>query len=192
MRERFDSTLVANGLHDGLAMRISWALVLLGASGFVGCASRPCGGCADYASCDVVTDQCVINDGARFDLEAADGKVPGDDWDPLWGAPDPYVCVQAQGKAEQCTDDDSDSHSPKWNTVLLTDLDGALLQTEGLLIRYLDSDVDSPDPICAGPVMLQAKWINSGAFRYNCSNGASARFVLHNTVRGTPITQPLP
>jgi len=168
-------------------MRIILALVLLGA-GLVaaGCGRKPCSGCADYAWCDLVTDACVINDGARFDLEAADGKVPGDNWDPFWGPPDPYVCVSGQGEAEQCTDDDSDSHSPRWNTVLLTNLDGALLQSEPLMIRYEDSDLDSPDHICSGPVVLQAAWINAGGFNYNCSNGARAHFRLHNTIPGTP------
>jgi hypothetical protein len=160
-------------------------LATLGAA-TAGCRHRVCGGCADWAYCDDDSNQCVINEGARFDLEAADGKVPGDDWDPFFGPPDPYVCVSGQGQPEQCTNDDSDSHSPRWNTVLLTNLDGALLQTEPLQIRYEDSDFDASDHICAGPVLLQASWINAGAFTYTCGNGASARFRLNNTVRGTP------
>ncbi len=185
---------MATRLHTRVAMRIIVALVLMGTAGWVaaGCARKPCGGCADYAWCDAITDECVINDGARFDLEATDGKVPGSSWDPFYGPPDPYVCVGGEGQVEQCTADDSDSHSPKWYTVLLTDLDGARLQTEGLLIRYEDSDLDAPDHICSGPVLLKAQWINDGGFTFNCSNGANAHFRLHNTALGTPNPPPTP
>jgi hypothetical protein len=153
----------------------------------VGCQRPPCGGCADYETCSPTTDACVLNDGARFDLEAVDGHVPGDDWDPLFGPPDPYICVAGQGQAEQCTTVDSDTHSPSWKQVLLADLDGAALLAEPLAIRYDDSDLDADDPICAGPLTLQNDWINHGGFSFRCgSNGSYANFALHNTVVGTP------
>jgi len=150
------------------------------------CHAAPCGGCAEYETCERVTGQCALNDGTRFDLEAVDGDVPGDSWDPFFGPPDPYICVSTATMSEQCTSPDSDTHSPSWNTVLLSDLDGAQLLATPLQMRYVDSDVDSDDPICSGPVTLQEALIHAGGFRYNCSNGASAHFTLHNTVRGTP------
>src|SRR6478672_12985185 len=36
--------------------------------GFVaaGCHAGPCGGCAEWETCDVTTDQCTLNAGTRF------------------------------------------------------------------------------------------------------------------------------
>jgi hypothetical protein len=180
---------LAIGLHWGDGMRTSSMSVLcFGASllALAGCHALPCGGCADYETCEPLTNRCALNDGTRFDLEAVDGEVPGDDWDPFWGPPDPYICVSAANAAEQCTTPDSDTHSPKWNTILLTDLDGTQLLTSPLQMHYWDSDVDAPDSICAFPVTLQESWLHSGGFEYTCGNGASVHFALHNTVRGTP------
>lgn len=161
-----------------------WLVCAIG-FGAAGCHPSPCGGCAEWESCDVVTDQCVINDGTRFDLVAADGKVPGDNWDPFFGPPDPFVCVAAGGD-EQCSSDESDTTSPRWNQTLLTDLDGTALQTATLAVRYEDSDIDSPDPICSGPIELSAELVHDGGFVFRCSSGAYARFELMNTARGTP------
>jgi hypothetical protein len=155
-------------------------------SATAGCHPLPCGGCANYETCSLVTNECVLNANTRFDLEAVDGDVPGDNWDPFFGPPDPYICVSSANAAEQCTMPDSDTHSPSWHTVLLSDLDGTQLLATGLAMRYLDSDVDAPDLICSGPLTLQESWIHQGGFTYRCSNGADARFALHNTDRGTP------
>ena len=162
-------------------------LWLVGAIGLgaAGCHPSPCGGCAEWETCDAATTECVLNDGTRFDLVAADGEVPGDDWDPFFGPPDPFICVSAGGD-EQCTSVDSDTHSPRWNQTLLTDLDGAALQTATLALRYDDSDLDSPDPICSGPLEMNAALVHDGGFRFDCGNGAYARFELMNTARGTP------
>ena len=46
-----------------------------------GCHAAPCGGCADWETCNAATDECVLNAGTRFDLVADDGDVPGDSWD---------------------------------------------------------------------------------------------------------------
>jgi hypothetical protein len=151
-----------------------------------GCQRLPCGGCADYETCSAVADQCVLNDGARFDLEAVDGNVPGDNWDPFFGPPDPYICASGQGQAEQCSPVDSDTHSPSWKQVLLSDLDGATLLAEPLEFRYEDSDLDSDDLVCQGPLTLQNSLINDGGFSFHCNNGSYANFALHNTVKGTP------
>lgn len=155
-----------------------------------GCRPEPCGGCRQWETCDAATDACVLNDGTRFDLVAADGSVPGDDWDPFFGPPDPYVCVSAGG-AEQCTSPDSDTHSPRWNQTLLTDLDGTALSTTTLAVRYEDSDLDSPDHICSGPVQMSAALLHEGGFSFDCARG-SARFELMNTARGTPAAGVVP
>ena len=166
-------------------MRHFLLLVVVGVA-LVGCQREPCGGCAEYESCAVAANQCVLNDGARFDLEAVDGEVPGDNWDPLFGPPDPYICVSGQDQPEQCTKVESDTHSPAWQQVVLTDLDGAMLLTQPLNYRYEDSDLDSDDLICAGPITLENAWVNKGGFAFKCSNGSYANFALHNTVVGTP------
>ncbi len=165
-------------------------LLLLAVSVLATTGCRPleaCGGCAAYESCDTASNQCVLNDGARFDLEAVDGNVPGDDWDPFFGPPDPYICVSGQSSAEQCTTVKSDTHTPTWNQVLLSDLDGAALLSEPLAYRYEDSDLDSDDLICEGPLTLENEWVNKGGFSFRCSNGSYANFALHNTVVGTPV-----
>lgn len=164
---------------------LAWLSVVLGLAA-AGCHAGPCGGCPDYETCDAASDACVLNDGARFDLVANDGDVPGDNWDPLWGPPDPYVCVGGLGQPENCTTAQSDTHSPKWNQTLFSDLDGAALLGATLTVTYQDSDVDSPDLICEGTATMTADYLRDGGFSFNCSNGASARFELVNTVRGTP------
>ena len=150
-----------------------------------GCYARPCGGCADWETCDATTQICVLNAGTRFDLVADDGNVPGDEWDPFFGPPDPYVCASSATE-EQCSSIQSDDSSPKWNDTLLTDLNGDALLTSPIGIDYEDSDLDSPDIICNGAVTLTPAELHAGGFRYNCSNGSYARFTLENTNRGTP------
>ena len=162
-------------------------LIVVSALATAGCQRPPCGGCADYETCAMASDECVLNDGARFDLEAVDGSVPGDDWDPFFGAPDPYICVSGQSQPEQCTSVQSDTHSPTWNQMLLGDLDGAALLSEPMAYRYEDSDSDSDDLICEGTLTLENAWLNKGRFSFRCSNGSYANFALHNTVAGTPI-----
>ena len=150
-----------------------------------GCHMAPCGGCAEWETCNAATQECVLNVGARFDLVAVDGKVPGNDWDPLFGPPDPYICA-SDGLMEQCSSIQSDDSSPEWNDTLLTGLDGSALLQTPLSLDYEDSDVDSPDLICNGGVTLTAEELHAGGFRFNCSNGSYARFSLRNTDRGTP------
>ena len=91
--------------------------------GFVaaGCHAAPCGGCADWESCDVAADTCVLNAGTRFELVADDGSVPGDNWDPFFGLPDPYICADAGPGTEACSSIQSDDSTPKWNDTLATD-----------------------------------------------------------------------
>ena len=72
------------------------------------------------------------------------------------------------------------------NDTLLTSLDGSALLAAPLSFDYEDSDLDSPDLICSGGITLTAAELHAGAFRVGCSNGASARFTLHDTDRGTP------
>jgi len=151
-----------------------------------GCHAAPCGGCADWETCNAATDECVLNSGTRFDLVADDGDVPGDSWDPFFGPPDPYICA-SDGVDEQCSSIQSDDSSPKWNETLLTGLDGSALLTMTLSFDYEDSDLDSPDLICSAGVTLTAAELHAGGFRFNCSNGSSARFTLHNTDRGAPV-----
>ena len=79
--------------------------------------SAPCGGCADWETCDVAADQCVLNAGTRFDLVAVDGSVPGDNWDPFFGPPDPYICA-TRAPAQKLLVDPSDDSTPKWNETL--------------------------------------------------------------------------
>jgi hypothetical protein len=160
---------------------------LVGTLGFVvaGCHVAPCGGCADWETCEAATNTCALNAGTKFDLVAVDGEVPGDNWDPFFGAPDPFVCASV-GAAESCTQDDSDDHSPSWNQELLADLGGDELLSTTIAVRYEDSDVDSPDPICSGTVVVSAAELHAGGFDYRCTNGAWVHFALRNTVRGTP------
>jgi hypothetical protein len=155
------------------------------AVGVAGCRTAPCGGCANWETCDAATDTCVLNAGTRFDLIADDGNVPGDNWDPFFGPPDPYICV-SDGVMEQCSSIQSDDSSPKWNDTLLTGLDGSALLQAPLSFDYEDSDLDSPDLICTGGITITPAELHDGAFRVSCSNGSSARFTLHNTDRGTP------
>ena len=84
-----------------------------------GCRAAPCGGCAPWETCDVATDQCALNAGTRFDLVAVDGSVPGDNWDPFFGPPDPYICA-SDGAMEECSSIQSDDATPTWNDTLLT------------------------------------------------------------------------
>ena len=63
---------------------------------------------------------------------------------------------------------------------------GDALLTTTIAIDYKDSDLDSPDLICRGVVTMTAAMLHDGGFTFHCSNGASARFTLHNTDRGTP------
>lgn len=169
-----------------------WLVWVLGIAAAAGCQPAPCGGCADWETCDATTMACVLNEGARFDLVAADGEVPGDDWDPFFGPPDPFVCVAALDTTEQCTSPDSDAHSPRWNQTLLTDLDGAALQTATLAVRYEDSDLDTPDSVCSGTVTMRPEYVHDGGFVFRCGNGADARFELLNTARGTPAAGVVP
>lgn len=161
--------------------------MLLSVLGLVaaGCHAPPCGGCADWESCDASTNACVLNAGTRFDLVASDGSVPGDDWDPIYGAPDPYVCV-GDALRDECSSIQSDDWSPTWNDTLLTGLDGAALLATPLSFDYEDSDLDSPDLICRTSFTLTAAQLHDGAFRVDCIDGAWARFTLRNTDRGTP------
>jgi len=150
-----------------------------------GCHVAPCGGCADWETCDVAADACVLNANTRFDLVADDGSVPGDSWDPFFGPPDPYVCASGGGQ-EECSSIQSDDSTPSWNDTLLIGLDGDALLTTTLAIDYEDSDLDSPDRICSGAVTITAAELHAGGFTFHCSNSSWARFTLHNTDRGTP------
>lgn len=150
-----------------------------------GCHTGPCGGCADWETCDVASNQCVLNAGTVFDLVADDGKVPGSDWDPFYGPPDPYVCASLEGM-ESCSTPQSDDSSPSWNQELLADLGGDALLSARIGIRYEDSDLDSDDLICNGTITVTSAELHAGGFNFNCSNGSYARFTLRNTNRGTP------
>jgi len=151
-----------------------------------GCHTGPCGGCPDYETCNPATNACVLNTGARFDLWATTGHVDGDNWDPFFGPPDPYICVTPPGHEELCTSNISDSHSPKWNQQVAVDLDGATLIGAPLHVRYEDSDVDSPDLICQGTIAFTAEYVHDGGIGFRCSNGsASANFDLRATFVGT-------
>jgi hypothetical protein len=161
------------------------ALVFLLTAGAAGCRTAPCGGCAEWETCDVASDQCVLNAGTRFDLLADDGNVPGDNWDPFFGPPDPYICV-SDATDQKCSSVQSDDATPTWNETLLTNLDGSALVQMPLAFDYEDSDVDSPDLICRGTLTLTPAWLHDGGFRFNCSNGSYASFTLRNTDRGTP------
>src|SRR3954470_8766572 len=116
-----------------------------------GCHAAPCGGCRDYESCDVVSNECVLNAGTRFDLVAENGDVPGD-WDPFFGPPDPFICATTNGADESCTSEQADDSTPRWNQQLLAGLDGDALLVTPIAMRYEDSDVDAPDLICTGSV----------------------------------------
>ena len=164
-----------------LALASVGMLVLVAA----GCHVAPCGGCSEWETCEQATQLCVLNNGTEFDLVADDGNVPGDDWDPFFGPPDPYICAAMTG-AESCTTDESDDSSPTWNQELLADISGDLLLGTPLQIRYEDSDLDSPDTICSGEVTVSMLELHHGAFTFHCGNGAVARFTLRNTNRGTP------
>ena len=154
-----------------------------------GCHVAPCGGCAAWETCEQATQVCALNAGTKFDLVAEDGNVPGDNWDPFFGAPDPYICVAAVGGSENCTADVSDDSTPSWNQQLLEGLSGDDLLASPLSIRYEDSDVDSPDQICAGTRQVTALELHHGGFTFHCTNDASARFALQNTDRGTPTVE---
>jgi hypothetical protein len=173
---------MATALHSRSSMRITVAILLLASAG---CHTGPCGGCADYETCNLATNACVLNTGARFDLWATHGSVPGDNWDPFFGPPDPYICVTPPGHQELCTTNVSDSHSPKWNQRVGVDLDGATLTTTSLAFRYEDSDIDTPDLICSGTMMFTSQYIHEGGMSINCSNGSNASFDLRATALGT-------
>jgi hypothetical protein len=165
--------------------KLTIAGCLLIASLVAGCHTAPCGGCAQWETCDVAANQCVLNAGTVFDLVAVDGKVPGDNWDPFFGPPDPYICASLGGM-EGCSTPQSDDSSPTWNQELLADLSGDGLLTANIGIRYEDSDLDSDDLICNGSVTVTGIELHDGGFNFNCSNGSVARFTLRNTNRGTP------
>jgi hypothetical protein len=150
-----------------------------------GCHAAPCGGCAQWETCDVASNQCALNAGTVFDLVADNGKVPGDSWDPFFGPPDPYVCASLGGM-EGCSTQQSDDSSPSWNQELLADLSGDALASAQIAIRYEDSDLDSDDLICTGSVAVSAELLHDGGFTFHCGNGATATFTLRNTNRGTP------
>ena len=164
-------------------MLVAGAIALSTAA--AGCHGGPCGGCPAWETCDVASDRCTLNAGARFDLVAVDGHVPGDNWDPFYGPPDPYICV-SDGAMEQCSSVQSDDATPTWNDTLFTGLDGAALLQTPLSFDYEDSDVDSPDLICSGTVLITDAYVHDGGFRFDCSNGAYARFSLRNIDPGTP------
>jgi hypothetical protein len=177
---RPDAGAVA-ALTPGMRNTMPLLLVLVAA----GCHAAPCGGCADWETCDVATNTCALNAGTRFNLVADDGRVPGDSWDPFFGPPDPYVCVSVGG-LEQCTTVQSDDSSPTWNQELFADLDGDALETMTMGVRYEDSDLDSDDSICSGSITVTSEEVHAGGFRFNCNNGSYANFTLRNTARGTP------
>jgi hypothetical protein len=151
----------------------------------VGCHGAACGGCPDYETCDVAANACVLNRGVRFDLYATHGRVDGDNWDPFFGPPDPFICVTPAGDMELCTTIDSDTHSPKWNEQVAVDLDGDTLATRPIAVRYEDSDLDSPDQICAATVMFTPELIHLGGMTFNCSSQANAVLELRATNEGT-------
>ena len=175
---------VAPSLQYGRHMRKT-TFAALAVLGFLvaGCHVAPCGGCAKWETCDVAADQCVLNAGTVFDLIAEDGKVPGD-WDPFFGPPDPYICASVVGM-EGCTSAQSDDSTPEWHQQVLADLGGDALLMTPIGVRYVDSDVDSDDPICSGSVTITPTLLHEGGFTFNC-HGPTARFTLANTNRGTP------
>lgn len=174
---------IADGMRKPMLLL---AMAMTTTVGLAGCYAGPCGGCRAYESCDPVTTTCVLNAGTKFDLIADDGDVPGDNWDPLFGPPDPYVCVSVGGAPETCSSQQSDDSSPKWNQQLAGGLSGDELLAAPMAVSYEDSDVDSPDLICSGSVTVTPQFLHDGSFRFNCSNGAWARFSLQNTDPGTP------
>ncbi|MGZ3429277.1 MAG: hypothetical protein ACXVCV_21645 [Polyangia bacterium] len=161
------------------------ALTLMLTALAAGCHAAPCGGCAQWESCDVADSQCVLNAGTVFDLVAVDGKVPGSDWDPFFGPPDPYICASLEGM-EGCSTPQSDDSSPRWNQELLADLSGDGLLTSKIGIRYEDSDLDSDDLVCNGSITITSAELHVGGFTFDCRTGSYARFTLRNTNRGTP------
>ena len=186
-RANTGNTAVAPALQYRRAMRkLTFAASVVIACFAAGCHTGPCGGCPAWETCDVAADQCVLNAGTVFDLVAVDGKVPGSDWDPFFGPPDPYICASVGG-VENCSTVQSDDATPTWNQELLADLGGDALLTTPIGMRYEDSDLDTDDLICQGSVTITAAELHDGGFTFNCnSNGSYARFSLRNIDPGTP------
>src|ERR1043166_4192103 len=62
------SVILATALHWRRRMRNVAALSMLMAMtvAAAGCHTGPCGGCAEYETCNVATNACVLNDGAQI------------------------------------------------------------------------------------------------------------------------------
>jgi hypothetical protein len=146
----------------------------------------PCGGCAQWETCEASTSQCVVNAGARFDLIAVDGNVSNADRTILNGIPNPEICVDLGG--EVCSVAETLTYSPTWNQKLAGDLDAASLLATPIPMRFVDSEpFGNSVEICDGNATITEAYLHASAFRFGCSNGSYVNFELKNVAVGTGV-----
>lgn len=91
------------------------------------CMGNACGACQRHYDCSKVdvclTGRCEAASGREYQFKILNAKIPerrpdGTTWDPLGGAPDPWVKLVIDGNTVGSTKTRSDTFSPVWNESL--------------------------------------------------------------------------
>jgi hypothetical protein len=142
-----------------------------------GCDRGPCGGCHDFEQCNLQTHACELIGRSLFQVTARSGTVAGDNWDPLGGPPDPYVCLTYPA-AQSCAPVQSDTSRPRWGDfVLIASASADDLAAAPIPVYYADSDTFTDDVICQGSVRIDRAWFSAGGFQFGCG-GSGVTFGL--------------
>jgi len=154
---------------------IVWGALLL-----VGCGS------SDPRTWDKCTDARCADPAASWEVYADGGNVGSGSWD-FVGDPDPYICLTVAG-TNKCSQNISDSSSPRWSRQLFANVTGAQLTTSsGLSVGYWDQDtggsLDPNDAICSGTIHVTMDDLAYGGIQFDCNDvkgsHASATFRFH-------------
>ena len=124
----------------------------------------------------VASGACVCAPSGRWVITVTSGTVPARNemnatWDALGGLPDPKVCLTLGG-SRRCTPMVADTMTPSWNFAF-----PATAATElrsGVMVEYLDEDISSDDPICAGRIVFGPEDFQAGARTVSCMGSTAA------------------
>lgn len=125
---------------------------------------------------------CTIDLNSKWNVEVLDGtvamkKADGSSWDILNGKPDPYVNVVAGGVTTQkfsgTTPTQSNTFSPTWNKVVLSNVPAAVLK-DHFEIHLMDSDTfpNPDDEICPVDIFDVVSMLNQQPIERTCAEGS--------------------
>jgi hypothetical protein len=164
-------------------MRQTLLLLGVGMGIALGGCDLPCGGCADFESCNPGETHCALNAGATFDLIVTSGYVSTNGRTLTDGLPSPQICVTIGGPV--CSTIQDITYYPTWNQTLFSGLDGAALIQTPIPMSYIDKGIFSDVTICDGTVTMLESYLHDGGFNFNCNNGSYVTFRLSNVDHGT-------